>query len=133
MRFTDESAIGEILTPAGKHICFTLEDKVQPEGAKIPGRTAIPYGTYRITMDWSPKHRSFQFHILNVPNFEGVRIDIANKASEVEGCIAVGLSRSPNWVGQSEQAFIILGSLILETLFKGEEVWIEIKKGEEMR
>lgn len=128
VQFTEESTIGELLIEK-EYECFTLEDKVQPFGVKIPGRTAIPEGVYRVTFDWSDRHRCVMLHILDVPNFEGIRFDIANKPEEIEGCIAVGRSRAPDWIGSSTIALKQLSTKLLQ-VFNKEEIWIEIKRSE---
>ena len=48
-KFLSDRTIGE-LTINGKFKCYTLEDTVRPEGVKIPGETAIPAGTYTVTV-----------------------------------------------------------------------------------
>jgi len=43
--------------------------------------------------------------LLNVPNFEGVRIHPGNSNHDTEGCILVGRTRSKDYIGQSRKAF----------------------------
>lgn len=66
----------------GEYFCDTLEDTVRPEGEKILGKTAIPYGTYDIILTMSPKFKRILPLLLNVPNFEGVRIHSGNYAGK---------------------------------------------------
>lgn len=76
----------------GKYFCDTIEDKVRDldnEG-KVYGKTAIPYGTYRIAMDVvSPRfasHKQYRHiggklpRLLDVPHFDGILIHIGNYA-----------------------------------------------------
>lgn len=95
------------------YFCDTLEDKVRDlnkdgdlndagEG-KVAGQTAIPYGTYKVTMDvQSPKFsqrasyawcKGYLPRLLNVPHFEGIMIHSGNDATHSAGCILVGENR----------------------------------------
>ena len=46
----DNATLGELFI-GGEYFCYTLEDKVREE--KIKGITAIPYGSYKVVIDWS--------------------------------------------------------------------------------
>lgn len=95
------------------YFCDTLEDKVRDlnkdgdlndagEG-KVAGHTAIPYGTYKVTMDvQSPKFskrasyawcKGYLPRLLNVPHFDGIMIHSGNDATHTAGCILVGENR----------------------------------------
>lgn len=100
--FTDSSTIGE-LSVNGQFECYTLEDKVRP--VKIAGKTAIPAGRYEVIIDFSQRFGRLLPLLLNVPNFEGVRIHPGNAAADTEGCILVGEEKSQDFVGQSRAAF----------------------------
>lgn len=100
--FTDNSTIGE-LSVNGQFECYTLEDKVRP--VKIAGKTAIPAGRYEVIIDFSQRFGRLLPLLLNVPNFEGVRIHPGNAAADTEGCILVGEEKSQDFVGQSRAAF----------------------------
>ncbi|MDT4332771.1 DUF5675 family protein [Methylomonas sp. MED-D] len=107
VEFTDESTIGE-LSINGTFECYTLEDKVRP--VKVKGMTAIPAGSYEIIINFSERFKKPLPLLLNVPNFDGVRIHPGNSAKDTEGCILVGKSKSADFVGSSRAAF--------ETLFE---------------
>ncbi|OAI12198.1 MULTISPECIES: DUF5675 family protein [Methylomonas] len=107
VEFTDESTIGE-LSINGAFECYTLEDKVRP--VKVKGMTAIPAGSYEIIINFSERFKKPLPLLLNVPNFDGVRIHPGNSAKDTEGCILVGKSKSADFVGSSRAAF--------ETLFE---------------
>ena len=99
---TDSSTIGELLID-GIFECFTLEDKERP--VKIKGETAIPKGTYRVIINESNRFKRLLPLLIDVPNFEGVRIHAGNSNHDTEGCILVGQTRNKNYIGQSRKAF----------------------------
>lgn len=94
------------------YLCDTLEDKVRDENkngcfdgneVKIYAQTAIPYGTYQITMNVrSPKYsnytrypyaRAYQAYmprLVNVNHFDGILIHPGSNANHSAGCILVG-------------------------------------------
>ena len=79
--FDDQCSIGEMLID-GVHECFTLEPVTRPPDAeKIFGKTAIPYGTYRVVVTFSEHFNRDLPLLVDVPNFEGVRIHPGNYAS----------------------------------------------------
>lgn len=86
-----EYTIGKLYID-GAYFCDTLEDVVRT-GEKIAGKTAIPAGTYKVKMTWSPRFKRYLPEILNVPNFSGVRIHAGNSALDTEGCILLGLNK----------------------------------------
>ena len=96
------STIGE-MTVDGKWECYTLEDKERD--IKIKSETAIPKGTYKVIINKSNRFKKLLPLLLNVPNFEGVRIHPGNTNHDTEGCILVGRTRSKDFVGQSRKAF----------------------------
>lgn len=57
---------------------YTLEDKVRE--IKIKHQTAIPAGTYEIIINKSERFKQLMPLLLNVPNFEGIRIHKGNFA-----------------------------------------------------
>ena len=99
---TANSTIGE-LTIDGIWECYTLEDIERP--IKIKSETAIPRGTYKIIINKSNRFKKMLPLLLNVPNFEGVRIHPGNTNHDTEGCILVGRTQSKDFIGQSRKAF----------------------------
>lgn len=99
---TENSTIGE-LTIDGKFECFTLEDKERP--VKIKGETAIPRGTYKVIINKSNRFKRLLPLLIDVKNFEGVRIHPGNSNHDTEGCILVGLNRSIDYITKSRKAF----------------------------
>jgi hypothetical protein len=95
-----------------KYFCDTIEDTDRGlnqsmsvatiNSKKVPHKTAIPTGTYKITLDVvSPRLSKKDFYIknankgrvpriLNVPGFEGVLIHTGNTQDDSSGCLIVG-------------------------------------------
>jgi hypothetical protein len=120
--FTDESTIGE-LSIGGEFECFTLEDMVRP--VKIKGFTAIPAGSYEVVISFSARFKCPLPLLLNVPNFDGIRIHPGNTARDTEGCILVGREKGKNSIANSKVAFEKLFG-ILSRAMETEKVFITI-------
>lgn len=107
--FTDEFTLGKI-TVDGVHFCYTVEDMVRTE--KVAGKTAIPFGKYKILVTLSARFKKMLPLLLDVPNFTGVRIHSGNTAADSEGCILVGLGRTDTGVSRSRDAMASLMKLL---------------------
>lgn len=77
----------------GKFFCYTLEDKVRPDGVKVYGETAIPAGVYRIAITFSNRFKRPMIQIINVPMFEGIRIHPGVSEKNTHGCVLVSHHR----------------------------------------
>lgn len=121
--FENEFTLGG-LEIDGQHFCFTVEDKVRPQ--KIKGMTAIPAGRYKVTMTFSNRFKKVLPLLVDVPNFEGVRIHSGNTAEDTEGCIIVGKVRTSNGVGLSRDAMAELMPMLRDASVDGEKIEIEI-------
>lgn len=118
--YTPTSTISD-LALNGERFCFVLEDTVRAAGVKIAGETAIPAGRYRVIVDWSNRFRKYAFHVLDVPNFAGIRIHSGNTDQDTEGCLLVGDTRALNAVFGSHKAFVALWELLTEEAGFNEE------------
>jgi hypothetical protein len=87
---TDEVTLGRLLIN-GVEECQTLEDPIRKE--KIHGKTAIPTGTYKVIISYSPRFGVQMPLLLNVPGFMGVRIHFGNDVEDSSGCPIVGSKR----------------------------------------
>lgn len=131
----------------GKHFCDTLEDKdrgldtsmslEEIKAKKVYGKTAIPTGTYEITLDVvSPKFKDRNWatfcggrlpRLIDVKGYEGVLIHVGNKAEDTLGCILVGQNATDNFISNSTDTFKKLYQLLLDSKNKGEKLTIKIE------
>lgn len=88
---TSDATLGRLLVD-GEEFCYTLEDLQRKE--KIRGKTAIPCGRYKVIVDFSNRFQKELPHILDVPNFTGVRFHGGNTAEDTEGCPLLAKSRT---------------------------------------
>lgn len=109
------------------YICDTLEPTEREGGVKIMGRTAIPKGIYRIIMTYSPKLKKNAPLLLNVPNFEGVRIHAGNTYNDTEGCILCGKNTIVGRLTDSKKTTDALVSNINDAFENGENVHIKVE------
>ena len=122
-----EYTIGRLEDENGKKLCDTLEPiwrNYDGGELKIPKKSAIPEGTYRVVTTYSLRFRKYLPLLVGVPGFEGVRIHAGNTSRDTEGCILVG---------QNLQVGKVLWSRItLEKLMKlienEKEIYLTIKK-----
>lgn len=137
--------IGRLLID-GERFCDTLEDRVRDtnkdgdlldEGeGKVYAQTAIPYGTYGITLNvQSPKYskrKQYDFckgylpRLLDVPHFEGILIHIGNKPEDSAGCILVGENKVVGGLINSTATFTRLYERLKAAADRGEDIEIEI-------
>lgn len=119
----------------GELFCNTLEDKVadvnrngELDGMerKVPGKTAIPYGTYKIFYGWSPRFGRNLPRLLNVTAFDGILIHPGNTAEDSAGCILVGRNTEVGRLTQSRLYSDELNKRIDIAQRRGEPITIEI-------
>lgn len=106
-------------------ICYTVEDVIREE--KVHGQTAIPAGIYPVVITFSQRFQKRLPLLLNVPNFEGIRIHSGNTVADTEGCILPGLTRTDNGVGDSRRAMDVLFPMLEQAIAAGEKVTIAVK------
>jgi len=129
--FTDKATEGKLFVN-GTFECYTLEDKdrkLEEDGEKVYGKTAIPRGSYEVVVTHSNRFKKDLPLLLDVPQFEGVRIHSGNTSRDTEGCILVGSINHEDhddFVGASKAAFKPLMEKLQEALSNEEEVILEI-------
>ena len=134
----------------GEFFCNTLEDKdrsltdsmslYEIQAKKIKAVTAIPSGTYKVTLNViSPRFSKMSFYkninggrvprLLNVKGFDGILIHVmdgARGAELSEGCIGIGRNLIKGGLLQGKEYYKKLYSKLLEASNKGEEIKISI-------
>ena len=95
---------------------------------KIKGNTCIPYGTYNITITYSPRFKKNLPLLNNVKGFDGIRIHSGNTPQDTEGCLLPGFNKVKGQVIDSGVTTDKLIAQIQQVLNKGEKVTITITK-----
>lgn len=113
----------------GTYLCNTLEDTVRllTMEKKIPGKTAIPAGRYKVIVNKSPKFERDLPRLLDVPHFDGVLIHRGNIPEHTEGCILVGENKVKGKVINSTKYELKLVELLKDAQNRGEQIEIEIQ------
>ena len=85
----------------GEYFCDTLEDAIRP--VKIPNETAIPAGTYKVEVTYSPRFKRNLPLLIDVPNYTGIRIHNGSNKDHTSGCILVGFNTSKGILSDSRK------------------------------
>jgi hypothetical protein len=131
---TDESTIGTLIAKDQDGIelyhCYTLEDVVREEPGKpvaqwkVPGKTAIPAGNYKVVNTMSAHFGKILPRVVDVPWFDGILLHGGNDAEDTEGCILVGLHLGPGINSINTCAPAV--SKIKDLISQAKEAWLEI-------
>lgn len=143
----DTYTIGKLIID-GKRICETIEDKDRGltdnmsvdeiKKKKVYGETAIPAGTYTISMTvispkfksraWAKKYGGIVPRILNVKGFDGVLLHPMNTAKDSYGCIGMGRNTAVGKVTNSTYWFYyIMDNYLIPAKNKKETIQLTIK------
>lgn len=124
----------------GIFFCNTIEDKVRklslacPDTAKGQNcrckekryaQTAIPAGTYKVTMEYSPRFKRILPFLHDVPHFLGILMHSGNTEKDSAGCLIVGKNTIKGKVTQSR----VTSDKLNEILSKEAHITIEISDG----
>lgn len=104
---------------------------------KKPGITAIPTGTYEITLSiQSNKYKKskkimeicngYVPRLIDVPGYSGILIHPGNTAKDTEGCIIPGKNDKVGYVSNSTHYFTLLYNKMKDAKRKNEKITIEI-------
>lgn len=99
-----------------------MEDTVREK--KIAGKTAIPEGTYQVIVNRSPKFKRDLPLLLDVPNFEGIRIHRGNTVKDTSGCILVGENKVKGKVINSTKYETLLTAILKREMQSGSSIKI---------
>ena len=136
-----------ILYVDGVRFCETLEDKdrglfqtdylSQIKSIKVYGETAIPVGSYKVSMDiLSPKYAAVKWYadlcggkmprLLDVPGFSGILIHPGNNPLQTYGCVLVGRNTKVGELTESKATFKRLYARMKAARDRGETITIDI-------
>lgn len=117
-----------------EYLCDTLEDtdrilnssmdEETIKKRKVYGQTAIPIGTYKVEITYSPKFKKKLPRLLNVKGFEGILIHSGNTKEDTLGCILVGENKKKGMVLNSRQAM----SKLMAKIEDAEEIELEVMR-----
>ena len=117
----------------GVYFCKTLEDtnrdlnkngQFDNNEKKVYGETCIPYGKYKVILSYSPKFKRELPEILEVPDFQGIRIHRGNKISDTLGCVLCGEKVKNGYLSNSTPYEIKLVELFKQAKSRNEESFI---------
>lgn len=139
--FQLKATIGDLTFPSNENnfLCNVLEDRDRNLNqtdslehinlVKVYGETAIPYGRYKLVLDWSDRFQCIMPHILDVPGFIGIRMHIGNTDKDTSGCQLMGMYEGgEDFIKDSGTCFATLIDILYRADDRNEEVWITIKK-----
>ena len=122
----------------GKRFCETVEDadrgltsktpvdKIKEVKSRYPGMTAIPSGTYRLTITYSPKFKKKLILVNDVPGFSGIRIHAGNTAKDSLGCVLPGRNTIKGGVTESRVWTEKVQKIVQDRLDHKEECWLRV-------
>ena len=93
---------------------------------KVFGSTCIPYGTYKVSITYSPKFKKKLPLINNVKGFEGIRVHSGNTNYDTQGCVLLGFNKIKGKVINSKDTVDKFINLVQKAIDTGEQVTIHI-------
>jgi len=121
----------------GKFFCDTIEDvnrDLNKDGdltdkgeLKVYAETCIPFGTYKVIVNRSPKMKRDLPRLLNVPSFEGILIHRGSSEKSSAGCIIIGENKIVGKVINSVKYEDVLVAILKHAQNDKEEISIKIE------
>lgn len=108
--------------------CDTLEDedrKLEAGGIKVKGQTAIPRGVYKVKIAYSPRFGKPLPLVVDVPQFEGIRIHGGVDEEDTEGCILVGV-RTGDKLSRGLAISAQITAILSAAQARGEDIQLEV-------
>lgn len=93
---------------------------------KVFGSTCIPYGTYKVTVTYSPKFKRNLPLINNVKGYDGIRIHSGNTNSDTSGCLLLGFNKIKGRIINSKETVDKFISIVQQAINKGEQITLNI-------
>lgn len=120
-----------------EYFCDTLEDKDREltsymseediKSLKVYSETAIPTGTYKIEVTFSPRFKKKMPVLIGVKGFSGIRIHCGNDETHTSGCILCGFNKEKGKVVNSKVVTSKVYALIENAINNNNEVEITIE------
>jgi hypothetical protein len=133
--FSPTYTIGKLFID-GKYFADTIEDvnrDLNKDGdlldsgeSKVYAQTCIPFGTYDVIVNRSPKMKRDLPRLLNVPHFEGILIHRGSSEKSSAGCIIIGENKVVGKVINSVKYEDALVAVLKHAQNGGEKITIEI-------
>ena len=117
-------------------LCFTIEDEHRDQ--KVKHHTRIPEGIYKLDLRrFGGFHARYQerygaqwhkgmIEVKDVPGFTDILIHCGNTEKDTSGCILVGDSLSPGFLGSSRDAYNRIYPRVRDLILGGKEVILEV-------
>lgn len=134
----------------GTYVCDAVEDVdrgleqsmplAEIKKRKVYRMTAIPTGTYKLTMNVkSPKFSQYEYYkkyckgymprLLNVPGYDGILIHCGSSAGSSAGCVIVGYNTIKGRVTDSKKAWEkLMKEYLMPAKVLGEEITYTITR-----
>lgn len=105
-------------------LCWVLEDKQQPHGVKVDGKTCLPEGIFDVAITFSNRFQKDMIQLFNQPDmtvqkhgikFTGARVHGGNSVDDSDGCPLVNKNtdhKGKQWGSYSAEITILVQSYI---------------------
>lgn len=121
--YIDGVWFSNVLEDTDRGLSFDMTEE-EIKKIKVYGKTAIPKGTYKVEVTYSPKFKQYLLILLNVKGFSGIRVHSGNTAEDTLGCLLVGYNKVKGQVINSRVTSDKLTALLRNTK---EEIHITIE------